>query len=66
MYFTDNPIADAERYMAEQEAELRVLPECAECGEKIQDEYCYEFNGEYICWNCLKEYHEVRTEDLIG
>lgn len=65
MYFTDNPVADYERYSAEQEAALNKLPRCSECDEPIQDEYCFEFNGEYICEHCLKENHRKSVETLI-
>ena len=47
----------------EQENRLRDLPECSECGEPIQDEFCYEVNGEYICENCMDS-HKKCTEDL--
>lgn len=48
----------------EQEAMLDNLPECAECGCKIQDEYLYEINDEYICEECLKDNHRKLVEDV--
>lgn len=65
MYYTDNPIADYDRYDAEQERKLSRLPTCAECGNKIQDEECYEINGELICPECLKDNYRRWTEDFI-
>lgn len=62
-YRTDNPVADAERYAAEQEKALEKLPECYECGEHIQTEKCYEINGELICPDCLERNHERNVED---
>jgi len=53
MYWTDDPVADFERYDAEQEAKLERLPECSECGNKIQDEYAYYINGEWIHTKCM-------------
>lgn len=53
MYWTDDPVADAERYTAEQEAELEKLPKCSECGEPIQTDTYYEFNDELYCEHCL-------------
>ena len=50
---------------AEQQAELDRLPKCSECGYPIQEEYCWEMNGEYICERCLKDNHRVSTEDVI-
>ena len=65
MYYTDDPVKDAERYIAEQEAELEKLPECCECGYKIQDDYCYEISDEYICEDCLKSNHRKSVDYLI-
>lgn len=52
-------------YDAEQQTALESLPECCECGEHIQDEYCFEFEGEYICEKCLNENHRKPVEDCI-
>lgn len=54
-----------ERHDAEQQAQLNRLPKCSECGEPIQDEQCFEFEGKYICKRCMKDNHEVDTEDLM-
>lgn len=47
-----------------QEAELQKLPECSNCGDKIQSEYCFQINDEIICETCMKDFR-VHTEDLI-
>jgi formylmethanofuran dehydrogenase subunit E len=65
MYWTDDPVADFNRYEAEQARMLERLPKCSECGEPIQDEDCYEFNDELICEECLKDNHRKQVEDLI-
>ena len=65
MYITDNPVRDAERYEAEREEALQSLPVCCECGEHIQDDFCYEFDGELICPDCLKDNHRKWTEGYI-
>ena len=54
---------DAERYYAEREEEAERLPECSECGEKIQSDELYEFNDELICPKCLKDNHMKWTND---
>jgi len=64
MLFTDDPIADYDRYCNEQQKELDRLPECSECGKKIQTEWCYEINGEYICEHCMDE-HRKSTDSVI-
>lgn len=56
MYFTDDPVADAERYMAEQEAELKKLPRCCECDEPIQQTDAYYINDEWMCDRCMDGY----------
>ena len=63
MCWTDDPIADYDRYSAKREKELEKLPVCCDCDEHIQDEYCYEFNDEYICEKCLEKYHRKAVED---
>lgn len=63
MIFTDDPARDFERYDAEQEARLAKRPVCYECGEPIQDDDCWEMNGELICTECLEANHKKNTED---
>ena len=65
MFYTDDPIADFHRYDAEKQAELDKRPTCHECGEKIQEDFCYEINGECICERCLNKNHRKHTEDFI-
>ncbi len=54
---TEDPIHDFEVWDAEQNRWLESLPECADCGEPIQDGYAYEYNGEYICPRCNEDLH---------
>lgn len=65
MAWTDDPYADFDRHDAEWRSELDKLPKCAECGEPIQDEYCYEINDELICPECLKDNHRKWVEDCL-
>lgn len=65
MYRTDDPIADFYRWDNDQQKQLDKLPKCAECGEPIQDEECYEINGELICPECLKSNHRKWTDDYV-
>ena len=65
MYYTDNPLADFNRYDAEQERHRQKLPKCSDCGEPITDEYCFEFGGYYICEECLRDNHRKSVEDVI-
>ncbi len=65
MPWTDDPVADYERYDAEFSRWLDSLPRCSECDNPIQDEECYEFNGELICKKCLNDNHRKRVEDYV-
>ena len=49
----------------EREKELERLPVCCECDEPIQEETCFQFNGELVCEKCLRENHRVWTDDYI-
>lgn len=63
--YSDDPLADFMRRDAEQAKELKRLPVCVECNEPIQDEYCFEINGELVCKQCLKDNHRKHTDDYI-
>ena len=65
MSYTDSPIADFNDWDDRQSKELARLPKCAECGEPIQDEECFEIDGEVICPQCLKDNHRKWTSDYI-
>ncbi len=64
-YITDDPIADYNRHQAEIEKWLAKRPECADCGEPVQDEYFYLINDEVICPDCLKNNYRKNVEDYI-
>lgn len=65
MYRTDDPNRDFDRWDREQATAIALLPRCCECDEAIQDEHCYEINGELICEQCLNENHRKFTTDFI-
>lgn len=60
MAYTDDPIRDYDNYYEDLERKLEELPICSECGEHIQDDMCYEINGEYICDECM-DMHRTYT-----
>lgn len=47
------------------EAWLESLPVCDVCGQPIQDDYCFEINGNYICEDCLNDRHRVLVDDIM-
>lgn len=62
---TEDPVADFDRWDTEQNRRLESLPECADCGEPIQDDHCYEYNGEYICPRCNEDLHRKEVGDCV-
>lgn len=65
MNYTDDPVADFDRYDAEQQAKLEKLPVCSYCDTHIQDDYLYEINDEVICEECLNQNFRKNVEDFI-
>lgn len=54
-YYSADPIADFNRWDRDWQKLLDKLPKCYACGEPIQDDVCYAFNGHKYCLDC-KEY----------
>lgn len=50
---TDDPIADFYNWDAAQEAWLKTRPVCDSCGEPIQEDYKYEYEGQTFCEECF-------------
>lgn len=57
-YRTDDPIADFERWDADQNRRLAQLPECDKCEEPIQQEKAHYINGELLCEHCLEDHRK--------
>lgn len=58
MWFSDDPVMDAERYAAEQEDQLSECPICSECDEYITDESAFYINDEWICESCMEKHRK--------
>lgn len=65
IFRTDDPIRDFMNHEAEQEAWLAERPICADCDEPIQDDHCFEINGEYICPRCMEDLHRRDVDDCL-
>ena len=56
MFYSDNPVRDAERWLAYQDkqAEAHRVGRCAHCGDDIfgYEEY-YDFDGDLVHEDCL-------------
>ena len=56
IFISDDPHRDLAMHQAEQQRWLDNLPECAHCGHPIQNEDCYNFDGDYVCPECVSDY----------
>ena len=65
MSYTDDPVADYDRHCAEQEKQMAKLPVCDDCGNPINDDFCYDIYGETLCEECLNNRYRKHTDDLI-
>ena len=63
IFRSDNLDRDIEDFLRSEDKAIERLPRCSECDNPIQDDFCYQINGELICKGCLKEYR-VRTEEF--
>lgn len=62
-YYTDDPAADAERYMADLDKKLERRPVCDCCGEHIQDDFALHYNGVWLCESCVSSHEEYIEVD---
>lgn len=65
MILTDNPLLDFAAYDRQQNIALDKRPVCCFCGDPIQDDFCYEINGEYYCEDCLDMHFRKAVDDLV-
>lgn len=65
MFYTDDPIADFNRWDAKREKELEELPRCIDCGEPIQDEYLFDIDGDLFCAKCMIANFRKSTDNYI-
>lgn len=65
MFFTNDPVADYDRYCAALEREMERLPECACCGNRITDDFLFYIEGDVYCEECMKDNFRRPTDDFI-
>ena len=54
MFYSDNPLADFNRWDSEQSEWLAKLPKCSDCGEPIQEEFAYYIHDGWLCEHCVE------------
>lgn len=65
MIYSDDPVADFERYDSRLEDALNQLPKCVDCGEPIQDDDLFDIDGDLYCEECMKANFKKSVEDYI-
>ena len=66
MFYSDDPVRDFENHDRQQAKQLSGLPVCVDCGESIQDDYCYKQNdGTYVCPWCNEMFHKKDVRDCV-
>lgn len=63
VFYSDDPIMDFDRWDEAQNEALEKLPECAHCGQEIQDERLFNIHGELFHIACADEAFGDWTED---
>lgn len=58
MPWTDDPIADFNRYDREQSKLLEQLPTCQRCGNAIQQESAVCIDDFWYCDECIEHYRK--------
>lgn len=64
LYYSDDPVRDAERYYADQEKKLERLPQCFFCGYPCQGEKAYLIQDKWVCEDCIKDF-SVYLDDYL-
>lgn len=63
MFFSDDPISDAERYTSER-CKSEHFPICSDCGCTIDfDDHYYNVEGDILCDDCLDERYKKDVND---
>lgn len=54
-----------QRHDDERERQLERRPECADCGQHVQDDHYYLINDEVICPDCLEAGYRREIDEYI-
>lgn len=65
VFYSSDPVRDAERHAAAQDELMDRLPKCADCGYPIQTEHFYCIEGKKICPVCLEDNYRRDTRDYL-
>ena len=64
-----DPLRDFDAWDSEREEKMDKLLTCECCGEPLQDDYLYDFDGDLVCEECMLDYvrenFRKKTEDYM-
>ena len=63
MFYSDDPIRDAERYDRYQAGREKEYPYCECCDNRITEGHYFNINGDIMCLDCLVENHGRKVEN---
>ncbi len=63
--FFDVALKELDRYEARQTSALARCPKCDCCGERIQDDYLFDIDGDLYCEECLVDQFRRSTDSYI-
>lgn len=66
MFYSDDPVADAQRYYDYLDSLAAACPVCEHCGEHIQDEHCCKVGDLFFHEECIVEHYGVKTDDYTN
>jgi hypothetical protein len=62
-FYSDDPAADAERYMDYLDQKLARRPVCDHCKKHIQDDSALHYGNTWLCLDCVDELTEYIEEE---
>lgn len=63
MLYTDDPLADFDKWDAVQTKRENGLPCCVDCGEHIHQEDAVHMDGFWYCDSCIDSYRRTVNEE---
>ena len=67
MIYTDDAVRDFDRYDMARERMMERLPVCdnRKCRRKIDGDYYYEIEGDFLCEKCMIQRYRKNVNDYI-
>ena len=63
MFYSDDPVRDAERYNRHKERQEREYPCCGQCDQRITEGHYFRIYGHILCLDCVTEEYGEKVEN---